>query len=86
MIAAKKRASTAPVRPEIADIFHDIFQHEGAITWNTSPLDIARWDSLQHIALVRAIEARFGISMSMDEMAELRSAGDIEIILSRYGV
>jgi acyl carrier protein len=82
-VAAKVMAM---VRTEIAEIFHDVFQFDGPVTWRTCPDDVARWDSLQHIALVRAIEQTFGISMSMDEMAEMRSAGDIETILSRYGV
>jgi acyl carrier protein len=76
----------AAVRPEISEIFHDVFQYDGPVTRKTCPDDVARWDSLQHIALVRAIEHTFDISMSMDEMAEMRSAGDIETILSRYGV
>jgi acyl carrier protein len=76
----------APPRSEIAEIFHDVFQYDGPVTRKTCPDDVAHWDSLQHIALVRAIEQMFDISMSMDEMAEMRSAGDIETILSRYGV
>lgn len=73
------------IRPEIIQIFADVFQFEGPVTIETSSDDVARWDSLQHIALVRAIEQTFCISMSMDEIAELRSAGDIETILRRYG-
>jgi acyl carrier protein len=74
------------VRPEIVEIFRDVFQFDGRVTSRTSPDEVTRWDSLQHIALVRTIEHTFGISMSMDEMAELRSAGDIERVLVRYGV
>lgn len=74
------------VRPEIAEIFRDVFQFEGPLNHRTAPDDVARWDSLQHIALVRSIEQIFEISLSMDEMAELRSVGDIERILNRYGV
>lgn len=74
------------VRPEIVEIFRDVFQHEERLTEQTAPDDVARWDSLQHIALVRSIEQTFCISLSMDEMAELRSVADIERLLKRHGV
>ena len=43
-------------------------------------------NSLQHMALVAAIEQTFGISLSMDEMIEIRSVKDICQILDRHGV
>lgn len=72
--------------PEIATIFAEVFQHTEPLTHTTSPEDIGRWDSLQHIALVRALEATFSVRLSMDEMMEIRSVGDIETILQRHGV
>lgn len=79
-------AEPQSVRPEIATIFEEIFQYEGPITPATSPDDIERWDSLQHIALVRMLEQTFGLSLTMDEMIEIRSVADIETVLTRYGV
>jgi acyl carrier protein len=52
----------------------------------TSPDDVERWDSLQHIALVRTLEMTFSIQLSMDEMMEIRSVSDIENVLRRHGV
>jgi acyl carrier protein len=72
--------------PEIASIFADVFQHTGPITPMTSPDDVAKWDSLQHIALIRELETVFSISLSMDEMMEIRSVSDIESILRRRGI
>ena len=77
---------TTLVYPEIASIFAEVFHYAGPLTRTTSPDDVARWDSLQHIALVRALEATFSIRLSMDEMMEIRSAGDIETVLQRHGV
>lgn len=74
------------VRPEIAEIFADVFQFEGAIDRTTSPEVVERWDSLQHIALISRLERGFGITLTMDEMMEIRSVGDIETILERHGV
>lgn len=72
--------------PRLAAIFEDVFQHTGLLTRTTSPGDVSRWDSLQHIALVRAIETTFDIDLSLDEMMEMRTVGDIEAILQRHGV
>lgn len=73
------------VRPEIGEIFVDLFQYDGPILPATSPDDIERWDSLQHIALVRMIEQTFGVTLTMDEMVEIRSVADIENVLLRHG-
>jgi acyl carrier protein len=79
-------ARTATIRQEIAEIFRDVFEYQGAVAQTTSPDDVDRWDSLQHIALVRAIEEMFQITLSMDEMMELDSAGAIEKLLRRHSV
>lgn len=74
------------IRPAVAEIIADIFQYDGPLTPESGPDQIERWDSLQHIALVRALEQEFGIALTMDEMMEIRRVGDIEVILERYGV
>ncbi len=78
--------SRSDVRPEIVEIFAEVFLHEAPITLETSPADVARWDSLNHVALVSMIEQTFGISLSMDEMIEIQSVGDIQRLLARHGV
>ncbi|ODT30095.1 MAG: hypothetical protein ABS54_03475 [Hyphomicrobium sp. SCN 65-11] len=72
--------------PLLATIFEDVFQHTDLLTTTTSKDDVSRWDSLQHIALVRAIETTFDIDLSLDEMMEMRTVGDIEAILQRHGI
>lgn len=73
------------IRPEIVEIFEDIFEYEGELTFKTSPENVSKWDSLKHIALVTTLEDSFGISLSMDEMHEIQSVGDIHTILERHG-
>lgn len=79
-------SATTLSHPEIASIFADVFHYTGPITRATSPDEVARWDSLQHIALIRTLETTFSIRLSMDEMMEIRSVGDIEAVLRRHGV
>lgn len=81
-----KAANSDQVRPEIIKIFAEVFEHEAPISTATSPGDIARWDSLNHVALVSMIERTFDIGLSMDEMIEIQSVGDIERLLARHGV
>ena len=72
--------------PHLASIFEDVFEHIGPLTRETSRDHVTRWDSLQHVALVHAIETTFDINLSMDEMMEMRTVGDIEAVLRRHGV
>lgn len=74
------------VRPEVAEILADVFQFDGTINLETSQQDVEKWDSLRHIALVAALESRFGISLSMDEMMEIIRVCDIQRVLERHGV
>ena len=73
------------MRPEIKEMFADIFQFEEELYLHTSREDVEKWDSLQHVALVAAIESTFAISLSMDEMMEIASVSDIHTILDRHG-
>jgi acyl carrier protein len=72
--------------PDLATIFEDVFEHVEPLTRETSAVHVTRWDSLQHVALVHAIETTFDINLSMDEMMEMRTVGDIEAVLRRHGV
>lgn len=74
------------MRPAVQSLFASVFNYEGEITLATSRKDVPKWDSLQHVALVAAIEQQFSISLSMDEMIEIRSVKDIYNILDRHGV
>jgi len=44
---------------------------------STSARDIRRWDSLNHVILIAEVEKKFGIHFDLDDMLEIRTAGDI---------
>ena len=73
------------VRSDVAELFRDIFEYDGPLSFQTSPDDVPRWDSLQHMALVHAVEKTYGLSLSMDEMRELVDVGAIERLVQRRG-
>lgn len=47
------------------------------LTPETGLADIALWDSLKHMDLIAALEDRFGIEFTGDEIAEMLSVGKI---------
>lgn len=77
---------TDRVRSEIEVLVADVFAYDGAVTARTARADVPKWDSLRHVSLITAIEQQFGLSLSMDEMVEIRTVRDIENILERHGV
>jgi acyl carrier protein len=79
-------AVSCRITSELGAIFADIFEHDAKLTPETSPETVERWDSLGHIALVRALEDSFSISLAMDEMMELQTVADIANVLRRHGV
>ena len=74
------------IRPELADIFADVFMFAEQLTQRTGPDDVPKWDSLRHIALVSAIEETYDIKLSMDEMMEMVDVRAIHSVLDRHRV
>lgn len=48
-----------------------------AITRETTRDSCAKWDSLAHLNLMLAIEDGFGVTLTVDEMAEMTSVAAI---------
>lgn len=51
-----------------------------------SPKTVANWDSLATVKLFVALEERFGLELSLDEMAELTNIGAIRRLLIAKGI
>lgn len=84
MIAAA--AANGLAYPDLSEIFAEVFTYTGPLDAETSAEQVTRWDSLQHIALVRTLEHTYSVQLSLDEMMEMRTVGDIERVLARHGV
>jgi acyl carrier protein len=54
---------------------------EASITGSTVSADVERWDSLGHLQICMALEAEFGISPELEELAELDSVAAIVVYL-----
>jgi acyl carrier protein len=52
-----------------------------SVTADSSPDTIESWDSIQHLNLVLALEEKFNLQFSPEEMEEMRSVGQIVAML-----
>lgn len=67
------------------EVFQDVFDMDDLhVNDNTTANDIEDWDSLEHINLVLAIERKFKIKFSMDEVLKFNNVGEmVDVILER---
>jgi len=73
---------------EIADrlqaVFHSVFGDDGRINSDEDgPGTIAGWDSVNHVNLILAIEAEFGLEFEAGEIPDLVSVGQIRARLTQ---
>ena len=74
-------------KPEIYSqlnkVFRDLFDDEGIdLTPQTSADDIEGWDSLAHINLIVAVEAKFKIKFKTAEIESLRNVGHLVDVIA----
>ena len=70
----------------LGEIFAEIFRYEGRMGDSLSPGDVKGWDSLGHLALVTALEEKFGIRIADEDSMEMTNVAAIKRILSALGV
>lgn len=56
------------------------------ITENTSPDTVEKWDSLQHMNLILALEETFNVTFSSEEITEMLNYKLIIMTLREHGV
>ena len=66
------------ILPIIEEIFCDFFDDDSLeITLETAHADIEEWDSVAQVQLVLMIEEQFDIEFTTDEVATIKTVGDI---------
>jgi len=70
----------------LEDVFRTVF-HDDEITLSdtTTAADIKGWDSVAHINLMMCLEQTFGIQFIGNELAELKSIGELKGCLTQKG-
>jgi acyl carrier protein len=73
---------TSTVFNQIRTIAADLFGvHEQQIDPASTPETIESWDSTQHLNLVLALEGKFGIQLSPEEIEQMKSIGAVAKII-----
>lgn len=62
----------------VKEIFRDVLENEDIILqYETTASDVEEWDSLNHIALVVAIEKKFGIQFTAKDIQDFKNVGEM---------
>jgi acyl carrier protein len=70
------------VKKKLEEIIRGVFNLKDEVieaSWTSD--DILAWDSLGHLNLIMAVEKGFNVKFEIEEMFQIRSLGDIDMIL-----
>ena len=63
---------------KVQKAFHAAFNIDPqSISIDTTPPDVAAWDSMGHVALASCLESAFGLSFDVDEVMEMENVRQI---------
>jgi acyl carrier protein len=66
----------AEIYKQLTTLFRNLFDEDTIVlTPETTAADIEGWDSFNHINLIVAVEAKFGIKFKTAELDELHNVG-----------
>lgn len=67
-------------------IFSEVFVlPESSVTDSLALNDIPTWDSLAHMMLIVRLEETYQIQFTGDEIADIKSVGDVRAALQAHG-
>lgn len=74
----------AEIDAKLTTIFRDIFDDDSlTLRPEMTAADVAEWDSFNHINLIVATEARFGIKFQTAEIESLKNVGHFEDLIAK---
>lgn len=69
---------------EITAIFREALYNDSlTLTETTTAKDVDGWDSITHVMIMVALEAKFQIKFTAAEIQELRNVGDLAQLIRR---
>lgn len=67
---------------EVRGIAADIFEVDPQVlNVASAPDQVEKWDSIQHLNLVLALEGKYGIAFEPEEMEQMKNLGDIATLV-----
>jgi acyl carrier protein len=80
--AGRGAGVSRPVLDEVRRIAADVFELDvTSLGADSSPGQVETWDSLRHLNLVVALEAKYGIEFAPEEMERMETLGDIAALV-----
>lgn len=77
-------ATQAELLLEIQDICRRVFQESSLIiSRETMAAQVEKWDSLNHIKFIVALEKRFGLRFDLDELNDLQNIGEVVDLIGK---
>jgi acyl carrier protein len=74
----------AEIYSRLTEIFRDIFDDDSiVIKAETTAADIEEWDSFNHINLIVATEAKFGIKFQTAEIESMKNVGHFVALIEK---
>ena len=71
----------------VEQVFREVFENpELHINPAMTAAEVDNWDSFNHINLVVALEDRFAITLTTEEIASMANVGDLVKVLQAKGV
>jgi acyl carrier protein len=75
---------TVEIYARLTEIFRDLFADDDIVlTSETTADDIEGWDSFNHISVIVAVETRFGVKMTTNEIEGLSNVGALVAAIER---
>jgi len=67
------------IHEQLTDVFRNVFDDDAiVIIPETSADDIEGWDSLSHVNLIIAVELKFNIEFTQQEIRSFSNVGEME--------
>ena len=72
---------------KLAEIIAILLEIDSAdVSQETSPENVAQWDSLNHLNICTAVSQEFSITIETEEMTSIRNVGDFVKLLTSKGI
>jgi acyl carrier protein len=64
------------IETRVKQVAADVFNLPASrISRETSPQSVEKWDSVEHLSFVLALEAAFGVQLEPEDIEQIRSVG-----------
>jgi acyl carrier protein len=71
------------INPELKSVILKVLDLEDwDIYQETFAYEVPHWDSLNHVAVITAVEKQFGIRFSSSEVVQLENVGDLDQLVA----